>query len=108
MMMLAEEAEESFRVNRGSQSFADVLQNDVLKNFTNFTGKHLCWSLFLIKLQLHATEVTCYWFSGQSIEDEQQSFIRMMKMMDGSSFLPCPICIIRSSATYDISKSVHI
>ena len=23
----------------------------VLKNFTNFTGRHLCWSLFLIKLQ---------------------------------------------------------
>ena len=23
----------------------------VLKNFANFTGKHLCWSLFLIKLQ---------------------------------------------------------
>ena len=23
----------------------------VRKNFTNFTGKHLCWSLFLIKLQ---------------------------------------------------------
>ena len=22
-----------------------------LKNFTNFTGKHLCWTLFLIKLQ---------------------------------------------------------
>ena len=22
-----------------------------LKNFVNFTGKHLCWSLFLIKLQ---------------------------------------------------------
>ena len=22
-----------------------------LKNFTIFTGKHLCWSLFLIKLQ---------------------------------------------------------
>ena len=22
-----------------------------LKNFANFTGKHLCWSLFLIKLQ---------------------------------------------------------
>ena len=21
------------------------------KNFANFTGKHLCWSLFLIKLQ---------------------------------------------------------
>ena len=23
----------------------------VLKNFSVFTGKHLCWSLFLIKLQ---------------------------------------------------------
>ena len=23
----------------------------VLKKITNFTGKHLCWSLFLIKLQ---------------------------------------------------------
>ena len=23
----------------------------VLKSFANFTGKHLCWSLFLIKLQ---------------------------------------------------------
>ena len=22
----------------------------ILKYFTNFTGKHLCWSLFLIKL----------------------------------------------------------
>ena len=24
---------------------------DVLKNFASFTGKHQCWSLFLIKLQ---------------------------------------------------------
>ena len=24
---------------------------DVLKNFTNFTGKQLCWSLILVKLQ---------------------------------------------------------
>ena len=23
----------------------------VPKNFVNFTGKHLCWSLFLIRLQ---------------------------------------------------------
>ena len=26
-------------------------KKDVLKNFKNFTGKHLCWSIFLIKLQ---------------------------------------------------------
>ena len=28
-----------------------TVEKDALKNFTNFTGKHLCWSLFLIKLQ---------------------------------------------------------
>ena len=26
-------------------------ENDVLEKFANFTGKHLCWGLFLIKLQ---------------------------------------------------------
>ena len=26
-------------------------EKGVCKNFTNFTGKHLSWSLFLIKLQ---------------------------------------------------------
>ena len=33
------------------QPFANVLQSRyVLKNFAIFTGKHLCWSIFLIKL----------------------------------------------------------
>ena len=27
------------------------VKKDVLKTFANFTGKHLCWILFLIKLQ---------------------------------------------------------
>ena len=27
------------------------MKKGVLKNFVNFTGKHLCGSLFLIKLQ---------------------------------------------------------
>ena len=27
------------------------LKKGVLKNFTNFTGNHLCWGLYLIKLQ---------------------------------------------------------
>ena len=31
-----------------SQMFFKI---DVLKNFANFTGKHLCWSLFSIQLQ---------------------------------------------------------
>ena len=35
---------------------ADALRSSlfarvILKNFANFTGKHLCWSLLLIKLQ---------------------------------------------------------
>ena len=37
-----------------SQSFVDVRRCSklgILKNFGNFTGKHLCWSLFLIKFQ---------------------------------------------------------
>ena len=34
--------------NSCSQMFFKI---DVLKNFGNFTGKQLCWSLFLIKLQ---------------------------------------------------------
>ena len=37
---------------REKQFLADVLQKRFLKNFENFTGKHLCWSLFLIKLQV--------------------------------------------------------
>ena len=32
------------------QSLTDVLKIDVLKNFPIFTGKHLCWSLFVTKL----------------------------------------------------------
>ena len=28
------------------------VKKDVLKYFANFTGKHLCWSLFLITLQV--------------------------------------------------------
>ena len=33
------------------QPFAAVFQNRCFKNFAIFTGKLLCWSLFLIKLQ---------------------------------------------------------
>ena len=33
---------------------AVVCKIGVLKNFANFTGKHLCWSLFLINLQAKA------------------------------------------------------
>ena len=32
------------------------IKKGVLENFTNFTGQHLCQSLFLIKLQLNFKE----------------------------------------------------
>ena len=31
---------------------SEAAKEGVLKNIANFTEKHLCWSLFLIKLQL--------------------------------------------------------
>ena len=37
----------TYRSSRSQMFF----QIDVFKNFTNFTEKHRCWSLFLIKLQ---------------------------------------------------------
>ena len=30
---------------------SEAATGDILKNFANFTGKHLCWSLFVTKLQ---------------------------------------------------------
>ena len=44
---------DKFRSSR-SQRFLKI---SVLKNFANFTGKHLCWSLFLIKRQLFSCEI---------------------------------------------------
>ena len=35
----------------GSSHRRCSVEKGVYKNFVNFTGKHLCWSLFLIKLQ---------------------------------------------------------
>ena len=40
------------KCNLQKQLFADVLQKRCLKKFAIFTGKYLCWSLFLIELQV--------------------------------------------------------
>ena len=34
----------------------------VLKNFANFTRKHLCWSLFLMKLQGKETPIQVFFY----------------------------------------------
>ena len=38
----------------------DVLKKGVLKNFEKSTGKHLCWSLFLIKLLKKRLQHRCF------------------------------------------------
>ena len=38
-------------LNHKKQPTGVFCKKGVLKSFTNFTGKHLCWSLFLIKSQ---------------------------------------------------------
>ena len=46
-----------------------------LKNFANFTGKHLCWNLFLIKLplQLYQKETPTQVFFSEIL---QNTFLR--------------------------------
>ena len=38
------------KVPGNSSSHSQIFKIGVLKSFTNFAGKHLCWSLFLIRL----------------------------------------------------------
>ena len=46
-----------FRSNNQRSS----IQKVVLKNFTKFTGKHLCWSLsFICLFKLHASDLQLY------------------------------------------------
>ena len=40
------------------QDYVDVLQSRFFRNFPIFTGNHLCWSLFLMKLQAYFN--TCF------------------------------------------------
>ena len=46
------------KVSSEAGVYADVLQNRSSRNFPIFTGKHLCWSLFLIKLMAYFN--TCF------------------------------------------------
>ena len=45
-----------------------VLKLRVLKDFANFIGKHLCWSLFLIKLQARRPKTPIQMFSCEICE----------------------------------------
>ena len=47
---------------------------DVLKDFAIFTGKHLCWSLFLIKLPIFRQETAGKMFSWEYCDIFKSSF----------------------------------
>ena len=48
-----------FRFSQGRNSRLQMFfKIGVSKNFANFTGKQLCWNLFLIKLQVFSCEIS--------------------------------------------------
>ena len=42
----------NFSEQEPEAAIGGVLQKGILKKFLNLKGKHLCWALFLIKLQV--------------------------------------------------------
>ena len=80
------------------------VKEGVLKNFANFTGKHLCWSIFLLKqqnfwlatlskrnsntgvfLSEHSEIFINSYFEEQSLENESYSCLFMSKVRTGKS-----------------------
>ena len=49
--MMFSHSEQNWKNVIQKQSFADVLRTRCSKNFVNLTGKQLCWSIFLKRLQ---------------------------------------------------------
>ena len=107
------------------QSFADVLQKKFHKNFTNFTGKHLCVtglspisqkapvleSLFLVKLAkflrtLYFTEhfrwllLVCLLFKSQSFKDLTVQFQLCLLL------LATPCILLKETITRTISSVI--
>ena len=74
------------------RSFAGVFQNKCLKNFTIFTEKHLCWSLFLKScrpegLQLYQKDTPTQVLSCEYCKIVKNSFLDRTPLMAASGFL---------------------
>ena len=48
-----------------------LCKKDALKIFTNFIWKHLCWSVFLIKLLIKDSNTGVFPWSLQSIQEQR-------------------------------------
>ena len=75
-----------------SQMFLKI---DVLRNFASFTRKHLCWSLFLIKLQAKLLK-TC------SFTEHLQWLLLWFLQQNGLIF-----SVIKITLGYIITKNCH-
>ena len=67
VMQVIYEKIKSWRVTNRSSRSQMLFKIGVLKNFTIFTGKHLCWSLFLIKLLRAFSPLPKYIWKPKSI-----------------------------------------
>ena len=63
------------------QTFADFFKIGVIKNFAIFTGKHLCWSHLLTKLQPHYIEIATQLFFCEFWKIFKSSFFNLTPMM---------------------------
>ena len=56
-----------------------AVKKDVLKNFANFTGKHLCWGLFSLQLYWKETFLKYIYFNTYFKENlRTTAFIRIL------------------------------
>ena len=55
-------------------------QEGVFKNFTKFTGKHLCWSLFFDKLQAWDLQFYLKWDSSTGV------FLKLFEIFKNTIF----------------------
>ena len=60
---------------------------DVLKNFTIFTGNHLCWSLFLIKFQAFIPATSTQVFSSEYFQIFKNISLYKSPLVAASKFL---------------------
>ena len=74
----------------------------VLKNFTDFTEKHLCWSLILVKLQT--------WFAATLLKRDSNTFVFLWNLLNFSEHLffrtplNCYVVTIKKPTPVYISK----
>ena len=70
---------------------ADAFQNSVLKNFAICTGKQVCWSLFLIKLNIDKKFFRISLGKGQNKKNSQKmnvcAFKRISKLQSWEKLL---------------------